>query len=331
MTQILHLNTLLSAFNIGATCQNYVDLPHLTCYDLRLNPGTRIRQIEKYAGELALALKVESQPTLKLLNEQGLLRLEFTKPRTGKLDLFQLGRDLSRPASKLPCLLGEMPDGSPLWMNLESNPHLLIAGCTGSGKSTLLHTFIANFLLQDVQLILMDPKHIEFYPYDALNHSNVKISYDYQDCLERLDTVIETMERRYLQMREGQSEDQESIVVIIDEFADLIQQDQNKEFQTLLCRLAQKSRSADIHLIISTQRPSVDIVSGLIKSNFPSRIACKVATATDSRVILDTAGAQHLAGNGDALIRDTQYDLQRFQAAWTSPYRTIEHLSVSRI
>jgi DNA segregation ATPase FtsK/SpoIIIE, S-DNA-T family len=329
MTQISHLNSLLSAFNIGATCQNYSDLPHLIYYDLRLSPGTRIQKIEKYAAELALALKIDSQPTFKPLNEQGLLRLEFIKPRIDKLDLFQLGKGSSRPAGKLPCLLGEMPDGAPLWMNLENNPHLLLAGCTGSGKSTLLHTFIANFLLQqNVQLILLDPKHIEFYPYDMLNWSRIKVSYDYQDCLQRLDETIETMEQRYYQMRKDQSEDRDSIVVVIDEFADLIQQDQNKEFQTALCKLAQKSRAADIHLIISTQRPSVDVVSGLIKSNFLSRISCKVATAIDSRVVLDTVGAQHLIGGGDALIRDAEHDLQRFQVAWTSPGRTMEYLQL---
>jgi DNA segregation ATPase FtsK/SpoIIIE, S-DNA-T family len=326
MTQISHLNSLLSAFNIGATCQNYSDLPHLTYYDLRLNPGTRIQKIEKYAAELALALKIETQPVFKVLNEEGLLRLEFAKPRIDKLDLFRLGKDLPRPIGKLPCLLGEMPDGLPLWMNLESNPHLLIAGCTGSGKSTLLHTLIANYLLQETQLVLMDPKHIEFYQYDAMNYPNIQVSYDYADCLELLNAVIETMEQRYFQMRKGQSGDNESIVVIIDEFADLIQQDQSKEFQAGLAKLAQKSRAADIYLVLSTQRPSVEVVSGLIKSNFPSRIACKVATAIDSRVILDTNGAQHLLGHGDALIRNAQHELQRFQVAWTSPARTQEHL-----
>jgi DNA segregation ATPase FtsK/SpoIIIE, S-DNA-T family len=330
MTQISYINNLLSSFKIGAICQNYTDLPFTRYYDLRLNPGTRIQQIEKYSSELALALQIDSLPTLKPLNGKGLLRLEFIKTRSSKLDLFRLGKNLSRPVGESPlaCLLGEMPDGVPLWMSLDRYPHLLVSGCTGSGKSTLLHTFIANFLLQEVQLILLDPKHIEFYQYDTLNYSNIKVSYDYQDCLHRLDEVSKMMERRYLQMRQNQSRDQENVVVIIDEFADLIQQDESGEFQALLCKLAQKSRAAGIYLILGTQRPSVDVVSGSIKSNFPSRISCKVATAVDSRVVLDTVGAQHLLGNGDALIRNGQYELQRFQVAWTSPDRTKQFLNL---
>jgi S-DNA-T family DNA segregation ATPase FtsK/SpoIIIE len=207
-------------------------------------------------------------------------------------------------------------------MDLAQNPHMLIAGTTGSGKSTLVHTIIANiFNYNNVKLILSDPKNIEFSEYDSkIKHSNLEVVYTYDETVAMLDDLLELMESRYRDIRAGlDPKSLHSVVFIIDEFADLIMQDSDGSFYNKLCRLAQKCRSSKIHLIISTQRPSVNIIDGTIKANFPSRIACRVASHIDSKVILDTIGAENLLGKGDALLKDNFRNLERFQVAYTSP------------
>lgn len=316
------LNKVFNTFKIAATCTNFFEYKNACFYDVELQPGTRIRDVEKYLNELSFAMRIPGKPALKILSDKGLLRFEFLKPRTNKVDLFQLGYGLPRPNGKLTCLIGETPEGLPLWFDIVSNPHMLVAGCTGSGKSTILHTLIANLLLYPrVSIILMDPKNIEFYKYSDMQLDRIKVTYAYDECLEQLEKLCLEMDERYQLIREFKvtADHFPYIVLIIDEFADLIQQDVSKQFHAYLCRLAQKSRAAGIHLIISTQRPSVDVVDGTIKANFPSRISCKVATGVDSRVILDATGAQNLLGCGDSILKSSAHDWQRFQAAFTSP------------
>lgn len=322
MDNVEKLNTILDAFKIKAVCRNFTEYKNISSYDIELKPGSRIRDVEKYLNEIAFSLRVEGKPALKLLSEQGLLRFEFVKSQHNKINLFELGYGLSRPTGKLTCLLGETHEGNPLWIDIVNNPHMLIAGCTGSGKSTLLHVLIANLLLYPkASIILMDPKNIEFHKYAEMKLDRVQVSYDYEECLHQLETLSLEMEERYTLIRDFKITVElfPYIILIIDEFADLIQQDLKKRFHSLLVKLAQKSRAAGIHIIISTQRPSVDVVDGTIKANFPSRIACKVASGVDSRVILDTNGAQNLIGCGDALLKNHELSLQRFQVAFTSP------------
>lgn len=322
------LNNIFSAFKIGATCKSFSEFKNVSYYDVELKLGTKVRDVEKYATELGLALKAPSKPRFKILADQGLLRLEFIKSRTDTIKLFELGRQTTSPHGSLNCLLGETLEGTPLWIDIVNNPHMLIAGTTGSGKSTMLHCIIANLLMyQNTFTILMDPKNIEFYKYGDMHHSKLRVTYDFNDCLSMLEYLCNEMERRYALMRSNRltSNYFPYMVLIIDEFADLISQDTDKKFAGCLARLAQKSRAAGIHIIISTQRPSVDVVDGTIKANFPSRISCKVATGVDSKVILDTPGAEHLLGKGDALIKTNQYTLQRFQGAYTSPEEIISY------
>lgn len=322
MDNVEKLNNILGAFKIGATCRNFTEHKNICFYDIELKPGARIRDVERYLSELSLALRVSGKPSLKLLSDQGLLRFEFVKAQTDKIDLFSLGYGLPRPTGKLTCLLGETHEGNPLWIDIANNPHMLIAGCTGSGKSTLLHTLIANLLLYPkASIVLMDPKNIEFYKYAEMKLKRIQVSYEYEDCLSKIESLCSEMDERYQLIRDFRVtvDHFPYIILIIDEFADLIQQDASKRFHAALCRLAQKSRAAGIHIIISTQRPSVDVVDGTIKANFPARISCKVATGVDSRVILDANGAQNLIGSGDALLKNNEHDLQRFQVAFTSP------------
>ena len=204
-------------------------------------------------------------------------------------------------------------------MDLSKNPHMIVAGTTGSGKSTLIHNIIANLLnYNDVYMYLIDPKGIEFSDYEKNNIPNVEVGYTYSDVINTLNTVLIAMEYRYEVMRKGLSLDSiPYIVLIIDEFADLIMQDKENQFYTKLCQLAQKCRAAKISIVLSTQRPSVNVIDGTIKANFPARIACRVASHVDSRVILDAVGAENLLGQGDALLRDNLRYLDRFQVAYT--------------
>ena len=324
MEHITEFNNILRSFKIKATCVDYQKTNNYVCYDLRLEPHAKIRDLSKWSDEISLSLKACSKPNIKVLHSQGLVRLEFASLRMEPLNLFDyFTNDWSANQELLGgglfCLLGETSNGKRMWMDLAQNPHMIIAGTTGSGKSTLLHTIIANLLnYHDVQLYLADPKNIEFYEYDQ-KINNLHVGYSYEEVMKILDVLLETMETRYQMMRSGLHPSQlKPIVFIVDEFADLIMQDKDEQFYRKLCRLAQKCRASKINIILATQRPTADIISGTIKANFPARIACRVATHVDSKVVLDSVGAENLLGRGDALVRDNFRFLERFQVAQTS-------------
>jgi len=322
MWQVENLNSILAAFKIAALCNNFSEYKNACFYDIELKPGAKVRDIEKYSTELSLALKKAGKPRLIISPEEGIIQLEFLNSKREKTSLFDIAYQIERPEGKLTCLLGETLQNDPLWIDIAANPHLLIAGTTGSGKSTLLHTIIANLLLYPkVSIHLMDPKNIEFYKYSEANLPKLNVAHEFADCLIMIESLCLEMDSRYQKIKERKlfADNFPFIVLIIDEYADLIMQDENKLFYKSLIRLAQKSRAAGIHLIMSTQRPSVDVIDGIIKANFPARISCKVSSHIDSRIILDAVGAERLIGSGDALIRDSKFDLQRFQVAYTSP------------
>lgn len=332
MDKISNFNKILKSFRIDATCKDFIQYKNACHYDIELQPGTRIKEIEKYISEFSLALKAASKPNLRPIPELGLLRMEFINSQCKKINLFELGNKVPLPPGKLNCLLGETFEGDPLWIDIVNNPHMLVAGTTGSGKSTMLHALIANILLyKNVELVLMDPKNIEFYKYSDLGSRKIKICFDYADCLSTLNDISQEMERRYNLIKKYRlsSDYFPYKVLIIDEFADLISQDTDFQFKSLLGKLAQKSRAAGIHIILATQRPSVDIVDGSIKSNFPARLSCKVASGVDSKVILDTVGAETLMGHGDALIKTNYLPLKRFQGAFTNPEEILHYLKKS--
>jgi S-DNA-T family DNA segregation ATPase FtsK/SpoIIIE len=329
MEEINSFNKILEAFKIKATCTSYNVVDNYFYYNIKLNPSAKVKDITKYMDEISLALKTPCKPSLKVIHSEGIVRLEFALPRKTTLNLFDYFTNDNVPKGELVCLLGQTVDGKPMWMDLAQNPHMIISGTTGSGKSSLLHNIIANlFNYNRSQLFLMDPKNIEFSEYDRRIKNNLHVSYSYKECIFMLDNLLETMESRYGMIRKGfDSTKLPNIVLIIDEFADLIMQDQEDQFYNKLCRLAQKCRAAKIHIILSTQRPSVNIINGTIKANFPARIACKVVTHVDSKVILDTVGAENLLGNGDALIKDNFRHLERFQIAYTTPSEVCNYFS----
>lgn len=321
MEQIQNLNTILSAFKLGAICKNFSEYKNACFYDVELQPGTKVKDIEKYSAELSLALRKSGKPRIIVSSEEGVLRIEFIKGKKEKTSLFHLGQTAKRPKGNLTCLLGETMQGLPMWMDIATNPHLLIAGTTGSGKSTLLHNIIGNLLLYPkVNIYLMDPKNIEFFKYSDANIPRLHVAHEYEDCVQMIEKLCLEMDNRYKEMKLNKlSVSNFSYkVLIIDEYADLIMQDVGNVFYKALTKLAQKSRAAGIHIILSTQRPSVNVVDGVIKANFPARISCKVASHVDSKVILDATGAENLTGFGDALINNNDYNMQRFQVAYTS-------------
>ena len=318
-TQIIqNFNNLLHSFNIKAECVSYNNINSYFYFDLKLNPTAKVKDIQKYSDELSLALKAPCKPSIRVLHESGVVRLEFAANSTIKFNLFDFLTKDNIPAGEVPCLLGQMVNGDKMWMDLTQNPHMIVSGTTGSGKSTLLHNIIGNlFHHNNVDLILIDPKMTEFYDYN-FHFKSVPVYSSYAECVEILGNLINIMEFRYELIRAGKNSSEfKPIVLMIDEFADLIMQDTNNKFGGTLCRLAQKCRAAKIYLILSTQRPSADVINGAIKANFPARIACRVSSHVDSKVILDAPGAENLRGKGDALLRDNSRFLERFQIAYT--------------
>jgi DNA segregation ATPase FtsK/SpoIIIE, S-DNA-T family len=329
MEIVKNFNKILQSFNIKAECINYKCIDNYFYYDVKLLPKARVKDISKYGDEISLALKTPCKPGINIMHDQGHIRLEFASPRVEKLNLFDYFTNVNVPKGTLTCLLGQTVAGERLWMDLANNPHMIVAGTTGSGKSTLMHNIIANLLNYNNAIIhLMDPKNIEFSDYDDYNIKNISVSYTYSECVFVLDSLIELMDSRYDLIRSGTDMSQlPPVVVIIDEFADLILQDKDDQFYLKLLRLAQKCRAAKIHIILGTQRPSVNIINGSIKANFPARISCKVTSHIDSKIVLDAIGAENLLGNGDALIRDNLRSLDRFQVAYTNASEVCSYFS----
>lgn len=298
----------------------------MTLYDIRLHPGTRVRELQRSVDELALALKAKSTPIIRPIPELGIVRLEVVEENPHKISLFdELPK--SEKSGSIPMYLGSSVDGDDLVFDMAKNPHTLIAGTTGSGKSTLLHAIIANALsTPNIEVCIIDGKNVEFEQYKYFKRMCVANSFE--DAMKLMEYIHAKMESRYALITKQSlplnyfsvpHEKYPQTIFIIDEYADMVMQDRDKLFHNSVCKLAQKCRAAGIYCILATQRPSVDIISGSIKANFPARISCQTASGRDSKVILDTTGAQFLAGMGDAIIKNYKYDNQRFQTAYTTP------------
>lgn len=330
------INDLFSQFKIKARCIAANKHRHFSTFDVELEPGTRIIHIERYLGELALKMKAASSIILKQIPSKGIVRLQTTHKDPEKLFFEDLYFKAKTPEDQfLPFLLGENDEGKPMWVDMAKNPHLLIAGTTGSGKSVLLHTLIANAAKRrDVKLFLVDTKRVEFNIYNKANNLVKSVSNTYQDAMEKLEFLNRLMEERYKYMAKEGVQGIEYMktpllknLLIIDEAADLMLHDKkSKAFESLVAKLAQKARAAGIYMIFATQRPSVDVFTGVIKANFPARLSCKVTSKVDSKVILDKQGAESLVGRGDAILNNSTYDMTRLQVAYTEPSTTIESL-----
>jgi len=338
ITQRAHVlkNTLVQ-FNVNAEVVEIERGPVIAMYELELAPGTKVGKVVSLSDDLAIALKAPSVRVVAPLPGKSSIGLEVpnTKRKTVMLrELLETSDDI-RKKMAIPLLIGKDAAGNPLISDLASMPHLLIAGTTGSGKSVCLNSIILSILFlrhpTDVQLLLVDPKMVEFSLFRKIPHLISPVVTDMKKAAAVLEWAVNKMEERYALLasvgvkhinaynRLGTSEIRKRlnpegdlnlddvqfhlphIVVVVDELADLMMV-ASKEVEASVIRLSQKSRAVGIHLILATQRPSVDVITGLIKSNLSSRISFYVASKVDSRTILDQNGAEKLLGSGDMLF-----------------------------
>lgn len=332
------LNDALVGFKIDAQCINARTHRHFGFYDLHLGPKCQISKIVKMSGEIALKIRSKSVPIVKSIPEEGIVRLQVAMSAPEPINFQAMYKSGDKPKGLLPFLFGETDDGKLLWNDISQNPHMLVAGSTGSGKSVFLHNLIANAArTPNTILMLSDPKSVEFAPYNRaeLRDFIPVISTSYDATVHMLEGLVHEMENRYsnllrlgLQSIEQMRSPFDKIIVIIDEVADLILSDgRSHRFEELVVKLAQKSRAAGIYLVLATQRPSVDVLTGLIKANFEARLSCRVSSRVDSGVILDHPGAEHLMGRGDAIFRNRNHNSVRLQIALATPEDTINYLT----
>lgn len=333
------LEVKLADFGVKAEVTNAQSGPVITRFELAPSPGTKASRITSLEKDLARALSVPSVRIVEVIPGRSTVGVEVPNERRETVLLSEIlsSEAYDRENSPLTLGLGKDIAGAPVLENLERMPHLLVAGTTGSGKSVAVHSMLMSILFKasprQVRLILIDPKMLELNVYQDIPHLLTPVITDMQYAATALNWVIEEMERRYRLMsvlgardtssynsrvesaaRESRPlkhplSDQEQpppletmpyIVVVIDEFADMMMSS-GKRVEELITRLSQKARAAGIHLLLATQRPSVDVITGLIKANIPARIAFQVSSKIDSRTILDRAGAEQLLGQGDML------------------------------
>ncbi len=312
----------LKEFDITGNIVSYVTGPVITRFEFQPAPGIKIQKIESLADDLALSLKAERIRILAPIPGKSAVGIEIPnkKRRIVYLKEVLASQAFQSSSGALTFALGETITGEPYFADLREMPHILIAGTTGSGKSVCINSIISSIIFHsdyhDVRFLTIDPKQLELPIYDPIPHLLSPTTIDPKMAIEQLDRIILIMEERYgefarLGVRDIEGFNQKAkeislpkkpyIVVIIDELADLMLR-APVEIEQKITRLAQMSRAVGIHLILATQRPSVDVITGLIKANFPCRIAFQVASKTDSRTILDMNGAESLLGKGDMLF-----------------------------
>jgi len=309
-----YLEGKLASFDIGARVVEIHPGPVITRFEIEPGSSTKVHQVVNLADDLALALKARSLRILAPIPGKGTIGIEVPNKHPSIVGMKEIlaSQRFTSSKSKLEIALGKDVAGIPYTADLEAMPHLLIAGATGSGKSVCINTIITSLVYrnspQDVQLLLIDPKRLEMNMYEGIPHLVCEVVTEAKKAVKALSWVIEEMDLRYQLLAkrgvrniQSYEEGLPYIVVVIDELADLMLT-VPQELETAVTKLAQMARAVGIHLVMATQRPSVDVITGVIKANFPCRMAFKVASKTDSRTILDANGAQSLLGKGDMLI-----------------------------
>jgi len=327
----------LAHFGIDATIVGQISGPRVVRYELQLAPGTKVSKVAGLKDDLSYALATTEIRILAPIPGKQAVGVEIPNLSPKLVTLGDIFDDLPGTASPLAVWLGKDISGNAVWTDLARMPHLLIAGTTGSGKSGCINTLLTSILLRatpdDVRLILVDPKRIELNYYESIPHLLTPVVSSPKEASAVLQNVVAEMERRYERLslvrarnlpeanrafRQRGEDPLPYLLVVIDELADLMMISP-QAVEDAVIRLAQKSRAVGIHLVLATQRPSVDVITGMIKANVPSRIAFAVSSQTDSRVILDTAGAESLLGQGDMLFKPLGTSrLQRVQGAYVS-------------
>lgn len=307
---------------------------NVTLYTMKPQRGTKMSGYENRAKDLALTLEAKTIRIEAPIMGTSLVGIEVPNKEQRRIDLMADGQLVPQLPNdgKLNIPVGVDVYGKTIVKALDDMPHLLIAGTTGAGKSVILNSIIRVISMtqsvEDVQLILIDPKRVEFSQFKELEHLLAPIIVDDEKAAKALQWLCEEMETRYSMLESAgcrniysynqmHSDKISKIVVVIDEFADLmLQKDEllsGLDIEKLIVKIAQKARAVGIHLVIGTQRPSVDVITGRIKANMPTRIALMTANQTDSRVILDVSGAEQLIGHGDMLFMDPIGGLTRLQ------------------
>ncbi len=315
--------------------------PLVSMYEYQPAPGVKINRISGLADELAMTLMAHSVRIVAPIPGRGVVGIEI--PNSNR-ELVCLREVLASSAfqqrkARLPVVMGKDLFGNPHVSDLSEMPHLLVAGTTGSGKSVFINSLLLSLLYsatpEEVRLLLVDPKRLELSVYADIPHLLHPVVTESGEAVKLLNWAVQEMERRYLLLAEKAVRDIEGynrklaeekseqaplprIVLVIDEFASLLRT-AGREIEAPLVRLAQMARAAGIHLVLATQRPSVDVITGLIKANFSTRVAFQVSTNVDSRTILDQPGAEKLLGKGDMLFMSRESSaLQRLHGAWVS-------------
>jgi DNA segregation ATPase FtsK/SpoIIIE, S-DNA-T family len=331
------LVTCLAHFGVEATVVGQIAGPRVTRYELQLAPGTKVGKVANLKDDLSYALATTEIRILAPIPGKQAVGVEVPNLSPNLVTLGDIYDDLPQSASPLSVWLGKDISGASVWADLARMPHILIAGTTGSGKSGCINTILTSILLRatpdEARLILIDPKKIELNYYESIPHLLTPVVSSPKEAAAVLLNVVTEMERRYERLsqvrarnlpeanrafRKRGEEELPYLLVVIDELADLMMVSP-QEVEDCIIRLAQKSRAVGIHLVLATQRPSVDVITGMIKANVPSRIAFAVSSQTDSRVILDSNGAESLLGQGDMLFKPLGTSrLQRVQGAFVT-------------
>jgi DNA segregation ATPase FtsK/SpoIIIE, S-DNA-T family len=332
--------TLLEAlghFGVEAKLVGVVSGPHVSRYELRLAPGTKVAKISQLKDDLAYALASTEIRILAPIPGKQAVGVEVPNQRRRLVRLGDIYGGRPKGSSPLAAWLGKDISGQAIWTDLQKMPHVLVAGTTGSGKSGSVNAILTSILLHsspnDVRLVLVDPKQVELNHYERIPHLLTPVVTSPRLAANVLNNLIAEMESRYGVMSEARARNLAElnrarasagepplphILCVIDELADLMMV-APAEVEDAVIRLAQKSRAVGIHLLLATQRPSTDIITGTIKVNIPARIAFAVSSQVDSRVILDQGGAETLLGQGDMLFRPAGTSkLQRVQGAFVT-------------
>ncbi len=311
--------------------------PVITAYEFEPAAGIKVNQVVNLADDLALAMKAASVRVVGPIPGRGTVGVEVPNPEPSTVYLREIlvSPEFVESRGKLPLALGKDIIGNPYVADLTAMPHLLIAGSTGAGKSVGINAMICSILYKvtpaEVRFLMIDPKRLELGVYDAIPHLLAPVVTDPREAAARLRWIVAKMDERYKLLASRRARNIESynrevapserlpyLVVVVDELADLMMASAG-EVQNSLVRLAQIARAVGIHLIVATQRPSVDVVTGLIKANFPARIAFQVASKVDSRTILDANGAEQLLGRGDMIFIPPGGSRQiRLHGSWVS-------------
>lgn len=343
------LQNTLADFDIEAKVVEVEQGPVITRYEIQPASGVRLSKITALQDNIAAAMQATSVRILAPIPGKSRVGIEVPNPEKQNVSFKEVLQSdaLMNHKSKLAFVIGKDSAGGPMIADLDDLPHLLIAGSTGSGKSVCVNSLIMSLLFRttpdEVRMILIDPKRVELTGYNGMPHLLLPVVTETEKAPGALSYLIAEMDRRYKVLQQFGVRDVESynarlaenppapgpngeappkhypyIVTIVDELADLMTT-QRKEVETSIQRLAQLARAVGIHLVLATQRPSVDVITGVIKANFPARLAFQVTSQVDSRTVLDSGGAESLLGKGDLLFMDPREShSKRGQGAWVS-------------